>query len=98
MAAEPRNHSRTLALDAPGAGENTWQDSGEAQLVESLAADREGRLSLSEKELLQEVIRALRSIRFGSVVLTVHDRRLVEIHKTERIRRGFPTQATEKAL
>ena len=43
-------------------------------------------LSAVEKELMQELLLALRTIRFGSVVLTMHDGRLVEIQKTERIR------------
>ncbi len=46
----------------------------------------ENGLSTSELELLRELVQALRSIRFGSVVLTVHNGRLVEIHKTEKIR------------
>jgi hypothetical protein len=44
-------------------------------------------LSASERELLREVALALRSIRYGSVVLTVHDGRIVELNKTERIRK-----------
>jgi hypothetical protein len=45
-------------------------------------------LSLNERELLNEVLRALRGLRYGSIVLTVHEGRLVEIQKTERIRRN----------
>lgn len=45
-------------------------------------------LSTAERELLREVILALRSIRYGSVVLTVHDGRIVELNKTERIRKA----------
>jgi hypothetical protein len=45
-------------------------------------------LSTSERELLREVALALRSIRYGSVVLTVHDGRIVELNKTERIRKS----------
>jgi len=45
-------------------------------------------LSASERELLREVAIALRSIRYGSVVLTVHDGRIVELNKTERIRKN----------
>lgn len=45
-------------------------------------------LSISERELLREVALALRSIRYGSVVLTVHDGRIVELNKTERIRKN----------
>jgi len=45
-------------------------------------------LSPSERELLREVALALRSIRYGSVVLTVHEGRIVELNKTERIRKN----------
>jgi hypothetical protein len=45
-------------------------------------------LSASERELLREVALALRGIRYGSVVLTVHDGRIVELNKTERIRKS----------
>lgn len=44
--------------------------------------------STSERELLREVALALRSIRYGSVTLTVHDGRIVELNKTERVRKG----------
>jgi hypothetical protein len=44
-------------------------------------------LSEEERELLNELVRGLRAIRYGSISLTVHDGRLVEIHKTEKIRR-----------
>ena len=49
-------------------------------------------LSEIEQGLLDEIIRALRSIRYGSIVLTVHEGRLVEIQKTERIRSTASTQ------
>jgi hypothetical protein len=45
-------------------------------------------LTTSERELLREVTLALRGLRYGSVVLTVHDGRIVELNRTERIRRG----------
>jgi hypothetical protein len=38
--------------------------------------------------LLRQVIAALRELRYGSVTLTVHDGRVVEIQKTEKIRTG----------
>jgi hypothetical protein len=44
-------------------------------------------LSQQERELLHELVLGLRAIRYGSISLTVHDGRLVEIHKTEKIRR-----------
>jgi hypothetical protein len=43
-------------------------------------------LSERERSLLDEVVRGLRTIRYGSISLTVHDGRVVEIHKTEKIR------------
>lgn len=47
-------------------------------------------LSAGERELLRELVCALRTIRYGSLLLTVHDGRIVEIHKTEKIRKaGF---------
>jgi hypothetical protein len=46
--------------------------------------------SSEERELFQEVVRALHSIRFGSVALTIHEGKLVEIQKTEKIRRKNP--------
>jgi hypothetical protein len=45
-------------------------------------------LTAGEAELLHEVTLALRTIRYGSVVLTVHDGRIVELNKTERIRKN----------
>jgi hypothetical protein len=45
-------------------------------------------LSASERELLHEVALAVRGIRYGSIVLTIHDCRIVELNKTERIRKN----------
>lgn len=53
----------------------------------------EKELSREEQELLHEIFRALRAIRYGSVVVTVHDGHVVEIQKTERVRRGPGKQA-----
>ncbi len=46
----------------------------------------------SEKDLLRELIHALRTIRYGSIVLTVHEGQLVEINKSVRIRRSRPAR------
>jgi hypothetical protein len=48
---------------------------------------RAGDLSEEERPLLHERIRGLRTIRYVSISLTVHNTRLVEIHQTEKIRR-----------
>jgi len=49
----------------------------------------EQELSAGERDLLRDVVLALRSIRYGSVVLTVHDGHIVELNKTERIRKTW---------
>jgi len=47
-----------------------------------------------ERELLQMVLAALDGLRYGSVLLTVHDGRLVEIQRTEKLRtNGVKPQA-----
>jgi hypothetical protein len=46
----------------------------------------------NEVELLTEVIAALRSMKYGSVVMTVHDGRLVEIETSVRIRKNRTTR------
>jgi hypothetical protein len=45
-------------------------------------------LSASERELLRGVAPALPGLRYGFVVLTVHDGRIVELNKTGRIRKN----------
>ena len=58
---------------------------------DSLSSDSQGFFDLmspGEKELMRELLYALRTIRYGSIVLMLHDGRLAEIQKTERIRRN----------
>ena len=43
-------------------------------------------LSPGEQALVIEILQALRTIRYGSVSLTFHEGRVVEINKTKRIR------------
>ena len=50
--------------------------------------ERELEFSQSERELLKDVAAAVKGIRYGSVVLTIHEGRIVEVTKTERIRRN----------
>jgi hypothetical protein len=44
-------------------------------------------LSREERDLIHDLLEALRTIRYGSIVLTIHDSKLIEIQKTEKIRR-----------
>lgn len=43
-------------------------------------------LSASESQLLRELVEAIREIRYGSVLLVIHENRLVEIQKTKKVR------------
>lgn len=56
--------------------------------MESCQADSEilRTLSPSESALVVEIVHAVRTIRYGSVSLTFHEGRVVEINKTKRIR------------
>lgn len=44
-------------------------------------------LTEEEQELLREIIHSLRSMRFGSIVVTVHDGHVVEVGTTVRVRK-----------
>ncbi len=41
-----------------------------------------------EKEILRELARDFRAIRYGSIMLVIHEGRLVEVTKTVRIRKS----------
>ena len=43
-------------------------------------------LTAAERQLSTDVFKALRDIRYGSVQLVIHDGKVVEIQKIERIR------------
>ena len=43
-------------------------------------------LGENERRLLVNILKALRSIRYGIVQITVHDSAVVQIEKTEKIR------------
>jgi hypothetical protein len=45
--------------------------------------------------LLQEILRAIDSVRFGSVEITVHEGRVTQIEKREKVR--FTNQPMDKA-
>jgi len=39
-----------------------------------------------EKKLLVNILKAIKCIRFGSVEITIHDAKVVQIDKTEKMR------------
>jgi hypothetical protein len=43
-------------------------------------------VGLDSPDLVQHVLRALRGMRYGSIELTVHDGRVVQIERTEKLR------------
>ena len=49
-----------------------------------------GEVSRDESAVLSEVLAALRSIRFGTVQMTVQDGKVVQIDKTEKVRLDRP--------
>jgi hypothetical protein len=58
----------------------------------SSAAELEAALTESGPEIIRELIHGLKTIRYGSIALTLHDGRLVEINKTVKIRPRGPSE------
>jgi hypothetical protein len=46
----------------------------------------EDQLSEAEVELLRQVVKAIQSLRYGSVTITVHDGHIVEFQRNEKFR------------
>jgi hypothetical protein len=57
---------------------------------DSTSAELEAVLLESGPEAIRELIHGLRTIRYGSIVLTLHEGRLVEINKTVKVRPRLP--------
>jgi hypothetical protein len=49
-------------------------------------------LTTNESQILRELAEGIRAIRYGSIVLVVHDGRLVEVTKTVRLRTSRASQ------
>lgn len=49
---------------------------------------------MSERDVLQQVTEAIRSIRFGTVHITIHDSKVVQIEKAEKIRMSHEADRT----
>jgi len=60
--------------------------------LDGSAEAAEPALGPNEKELLREMVDSLRTIRYGSILLVIHEGRLVEVNKTVRIRRTRTSQ------
>jgi hypothetical protein len=52
-----------------------------------------GKLSVEERQVFSEIARVLKTMRYGSIVLTVHDGQLVELSETVRLRTRPVNQA-----
>jgi len=91
MTVELRSASQAKA-DLCESQEDPRTTSSEGRSLAGFAANWGRRSSAAEADLLREAIRALMGIRYGAVILTVHDGRLVEVHRTERFRRKAGAQ------
>lgn len=40
----------------------------------------------SDRRVAEEIMKAVREIRFGSIQITIHDSKVVQIDKTEKVR------------
>jgi hypothetical protein len=58
----------------------------------SSVTELEAALSESGPEIIRELIHGLKTIRYGSIALTLHDGRLVELNKTVKIRPRGPNE------
>jgi hypothetical protein len=58
----------------------------EAEVAVTSSIEFEDQLSDTEVELLQQVVKAVQSLRFGSVTITVHDGHIVEFQRNEKFR------------
>lgn len=78
-----------------GRGASTKRSDPQQELVvgESNAIDSlETILRPEEKELVREIVQDLRTIRYGSILLVMHDGRLVEITRTVRTRKTLTSE------
>ena len=58
----------------------------------SSVTELEAALSESGPEIIRELIHGLKTIRYRSIALTLHDGRLVELNKTVKIRPRGPNE------
>jgi hypothetical protein len=58
--------------------------SKEQGLIQRFSADEE------EGELLMEVIKAIKGIKYGCVQIVIHNSKVVQIEKTEKMRMPMP--------
>jgi len=50
----------------------------------------------THRQLTQQILRALQEIRYGSVEIIIHDSRIVQIERKEKIRIGTDSSRTTK--
>jgi hypothetical protein len=64
------------------------QERGGGRAVSRL--EQEARRSYAEQEVEEAILSALKGLRFGSVEITVHDSRVVQIERKEKVRIDRP--------
>jgi hypothetical protein len=48
--------------------------------------EQQNKMALEEANLIQTILRAIREIRYGSVQIVIHDAKVVQIEKHEKVR------------
>jgi hypothetical protein len=61
----------------------------EDRRTERLGADNDETL----EKAMGEILRSIRNVRFGSVEITIHDSRVVQIERKEKVRFALPQRA-----
>jgi hypothetical protein len=66
--------------------------------MEALMSHINGLLDESDHQLTNTILRAIREIRYGSVEIIIHDSRIVQIERKEKIRMDTdPSHTTQRA-
>lgn len=60
--------------------------SREKQLTMTSIIESGDHLTETEIEVLREVVKTLRSLRYGSLTITIHDAQIVEFQRNEKFR------------
>jgi hypothetical protein len=83
------NTRANSAREAPKEDPAYQPQAGQIRAAEQTPLDGVISLDLTdaERELLRELVQAVRTIPYGTIVLTMHDGRLVELSKTVKLRR-----------
>jgi hypothetical protein len=98
LSAENAGYAAAPAGGHPTRRRHSWLDIDDfADFNSSINEGIKGSLFEREKELLQGLVHSIRTIRCGSIVLTVQNSQLVEINKSVRSQKRRPTQKQHRS-